>query len=73
MNKAESSDSKLDKSVERTFLSGKNMKIYHLTEDSNKIKDNNQRQNSSKGKGGRFKNETYGTNLYGNNTKVTYF
>lgn len=71
-NKLETTESKLDKSEEKTFLSGKNMKLYNFTEETQK-NNNDQKKihdNLKLTKNFRASNETYTTNLYGNVTGV---
>jgi len=74
MSKLEISESKLDKSVERTFLSGKNMKIYNFTEETNKNNDKNNYKNFMHSKTIKKPSiETYPINLNGNQVIFNLF
>lgn len=72
MNKLEIPDSKLDKSEDKTFLSGKNMNLYNFTDGGTQkiYNEANNKNNSPKIIKKRSSNETYATNLYGSLTNV---
>ncbi len=72
MNKLEISDSKLDKSEEKTFSSGKTKDLYNFTDENtkNNYNDSKNTNNVKLIHNMRGTNETYSTNLYGSITSV---